>query len=80
MISTKKKLYVVTVEYEAYVLAEKYKDAENFARKIVDNEEPFINCIPVTGDPPNPLKWPLHCCIYHPDMDSYDLMVKEVLP
>jgi hypothetical protein len=80
MTEPKKKLYVVTVEYEAYVLAEEYEDAEDFAQKIVDNEEPFVNCIPVTGDPPNPLRWEPHCCIYHPDMDSYDLTVKEVLP
>ena len=68
-----KKLYVVTVEYQAYVLAEEYEDAKDFADMIVDNEDPFISCISVTEDEKNPLKWVTHACIYHPDQDTKDI-------
>lgn len=74
-----KKLYVVTVEYQAYVLAEEYEDAEDFHDKIVDNEDPFISCIRVTEDEKNPLKWVTHACIYHPDQDTKDISLWEVI-
>lgn len=75
---TQKKLYIVTVEYEAYVLAEDYEAAEDFAKEIVSTQEPFVDCLPVTGDPPNPLKWPPHCCIFHSEQDQRDILVSEV--
>jgi hypothetical protein len=74
-----KKLYVVKVEYEAYVLAEEYEDAEDFANQIVANEEPFVDCLLVTKDTPNPLKWPTHACIYHPDLDKRDIDLWKVI-
>jgi hypothetical protein len=74
-----KKLYVVKVEYEAYVLAEEYEDAEDFASEIVKNEEPFVDCARVTDDCPNPLKWVLHACIYHPEQNQRDIDLREVI-
>lgn len=74
-----KKLYVVKVEYEAYVLAEDYEDAEDFARQIVETEEPFVDCVRVSEDYPNPLKWPLHACIYHPEQDQRDITLGEII-
>jgi uncharacterized cysteine cluster protein YcgN (CxxCxxCC family) len=74
-----KKLYVVKVEYEAYVLAEEYEDAEDFAEEIVQNEEPFVDCIRVTEDTPNPLKWVTHACIYHSEQDQRDIDLWKVI-
>ena len=74
-----KKLYVVAVEYQAYVLAEEYEDAEDFYDKIVDNGNPFISCISVTKDEKNPLKWITHTCIYHPDQDTKGISLREVI-
>jgi len=80
MTDTTKKLYIVTVEFEAYVLAENSTEAESFAREIIANEEPFIGVLPVTGDPPNPLRWPADCCVYHSEQDQKDITVADVLP
>ena len=74
-----KKLYVVKVEYEAYVLAEEYEDAEDFAKEIIKTEEPFVDCTWVTENNRNPLKWPLHCCIYHPEQDQRDIDLWKVI-
>lgn len=80
MTEPKKKLYVVTVEFEAYVLAENSTEAESFAGEIIANEEPFFGVLPVTGDPPNPLRWDSHCCVYHSEQGQRDITVAEVLP
>jgi hypothetical protein len=74
-----KKLYVVTVEYQAYVLADEYEDAEDFAMNIVENEEPFVDCTQVTDDRPNPLGWVSHACIYHPEQNEQDTELWEVI-
>lgn len=74
-----KKLYVVRVEYEAYVLAEEYEDAEDFAETILKTEEPFVECIPVTSFCLNPLKWPSHACIYHSERDQRDIDLWKVI-
>jgi hypothetical protein len=74
-----KKLYVVKVEYEAYVLAEEYEDAEDFAEQITENEEPFVDCVRVTVDTPNPLKWVSHACIYHSEQDQRDIDLWKVI-
>lgn len=80
MTESKKKLYVVTVEYEAYVLAEDYEEAEDFAAKITQNEEPWVDCLPVTGNPPNPLRWEAQCCVYHSEQNQRDITVGDLLP
>jgi uncharacterized cysteine cluster protein YcgN (CxxCxxCC family) len=74
-----KKLYVVRVEYEAYVLAKDYEDARDFADQIADNEDPFVDCVQVTEDNPNPLKWVHHACIYHPEQDQRDIDLWKVI-
>ena len=74
-----KKLYVVRVEYEAYVLAEDYENARDFADQIADNEDPSVDCVQVTADCPNPLKWVHHACIYHPDQDQRDIDLWKVI-
>lgn len=79
MIAGNKKLYVVSVEYQAYVLAEDEKDAERFAQD-VQNEEPTVFAIEVSDDPPNPLRWYDSCLVYHQEMNQYDVTLREVLP
>ncbi len=74
-----KKLYVVKVEYEAYVLAEEYEDAEDFAREIVEWEQPFVDCTLVTKEFPNPLKWDSMCCIYHSEDKTRDIDLWKVV-
>ena len=74
-----KKLYVVKIEYEAYVLAEEYEDAKDFANEIIKNEEPFVDCTWVTEDNRNPLKWSSRCCIYHPEQDQQDIELWRVI-
>lgn len=79
MIASGKKLYVVSVEYQAYVLAENEKDAERFVQD-VQHEEPTVFAIEVSNDPPNPLHWDASCLVYHQNMDQYDVTLREVLP
>lgn len=74
-----KKLYVVKVEYEAYVLAEEYEDAEDLADEIVKNETPFVDCVRVTEDCPNPLRWDSLSCIYHPEQNQRDIDLWKVI-
>jgi hypothetical protein len=74
-----KKLYVVKVEYEAYVLAEEYEDAKDFANEILKYEEPFVDCTVVTEDNRNPLKWTSMCCLYHPEQDQRDIDLWKVI-
>ena len=74
-----KKLYVVKVEYEAYVLAEEYEDAEDFADQIIDNEDPFVDCVQVAEGNPNPLKWVSHARIYHPEQNERDIDLWKVI-
>jgi hypothetical protein len=60
---TDKKLYAVTVQYQAYVLAKSESDAQDFASKIASTEDyPKIFATEATG---NELGWSGHCCVYH---------------
>ena len=79
MSATNKKLYVVSVEYQAYVLAEDEKDAERFVQD-VQNEEPTVFAMEVSDDPPNPLYWDTSCLVYHQNTGQYDVTLREVLP
>lgn len=68
-----KKLYVVTVEYQAYVLAEDEAMAELLAEEIVKDETPEVRVLPVLEDHTNPLGWPRHALVYHHDQDIEDI-------
>ena len=72
---TAKKLYAVSVQYQAYVLAESDADAEDFAREITDTED--FQEISVVEATDNELGWSGDCCIYH--SGSGDIKLKEVL-
>lgn len=72
---TEKKLYAVTVQYQAYVLAESESEAEDFAGEISRTEDyPEIFAWEATG---NELGWSGDCCIYHDGPG--DIRLSEVL-
>jgi hypothetical protein len=60
---TKKKLYAVTVQYQAYVLAESESEAEDFASEITSTEDyTWISVAEANG---KELGWKGECCVYH---------------
>ena len=72
---TDKKLYTVTVEYRAYVLAESESEAEDFASEITSNEDyPWISVAEANG---KELGWTGDCCVYH--NGTGDIRLSEVL-
>jgi hypothetical protein len=72
---TNKKLYAVSVHYQAYVLAESESEAKDFAKEIADTEDyPEISAIEATG---NELGWSGDCCVYH--NGGGDIRLNEVL-
>ncbi len=72
---TDKKLYTVTVEYQAYVLAESESEAEDFANEIVRTEDyPWISVTEANG---KELGWNGECCVYH--NGTGDIRLSEVL-
>jgi len=68
-----KKLYVVTVEYQAYVLAEDETVAELLAEEISNEEVPEVRVSPVSENKSNPLGWPLHALVYLYDQNTEDI-------
>lgn len=71
-----KNLYVVRVQYQAYVLAESEAEAEGFAREISNTEDyPEVYAVQARG---NELGWSEECCIYH--NGPGDIRLGEVLP
>lgn len=72
-----KKLFLVTLQYQAYVLAEDDCDAEDFTGDITDNERPKIKVEEVRL---NVLRWPGHACVYHAEQYDRDIKVEECLP
>ena len=58
-----KKLYVVEINYQAYVWAEDDSEAEDFANEIVDTERPSIRSEEVK-EGKNPLSWEDYCLVY----------------
>jgi hypothetical protein len=68
----KKKLYVVKINYQAYVWAEDDCEAEDFADEIVANERPSIWTEEVKQGK-NPLSWQFHCLVYHDGPEEIDI-------
>ena len=74
-----KKLYIVSVEYQAYVLAKNSDEAEEQSAKIARNEDPTVWSLEVSDDPKNPLNWSSHACIYHSKDDMQDIDLWKVI-
>ena len=74
---TNKKLFLVTIQYCAYVLADDDHDAEDFTKDIVDNERPTVE---VEEFRSNVLQWPQYACVYHADQFDRDIKVSDVFP
>ena len=70
-----KKLYVVEINYQAYVWAEDDSEAEDFANEIVANELPSIWSQEV-GEGKNPLSWRSHCLVYS---DGPEIEIGQIL-
>lgn len=58
-----KKLYVVEINYQAYVWAEDDSEVEDFANEIVATERPSIWSEEVK-EGKNPLSWEADCLVY----------------
>ena len=74
---TNKKLFLVTLQYQAYVLADDDYDAEDFTGDITDNERPRAKVEEVRS---NVLRWPGHACVYHAEQYDRDIRVEECFP
>ena len=72
-----KKVFLVTLQYCAYVLAEDDYDAENLAHLVADDERPSIEVEEVRS---NVLSWPLHACVYHAEQMDRDIMISDIFP
>lgn len=71
-----KKLYEVHVLHKAYVLAEDERDAEEYAREIVHNEDREVEVYEVKKG--NPLGWFPGSLVYHEGTE--DIEISSVLP
>jgi hypothetical protein len=69
-----KKLYQVTVEFEAYVWAEDEFEADGYAGEISGNETPHITVTEAGGR--NLLGWTDGCAVYHDD--EGDVYLRDV--
>ena len=72
-----KKVFLVTLQYRAYVLAEDDYDAEDLAHLVTNDERPLVEVEEVRS---NVLSWPLHACVYHAEQMDRDIMISEVFP
>lgn len=70
-----KKLYVVEVNYQAYVWAEDDCEAEDFANEIVSTEKPSIWSQEVEAGK-NPLSWQRHYLVY---TDGPEIEIGKIL-
>lgn len=77
IMSTNKKLFLVTLQYRAYVLADDDYDAEDFTGDITDNERPTVEVEEVRS---NVLQWPQYACVYHADQFDRDIKIADVFP
>jgi len=74
---TNKKLFLVTLQYRGYVLAEDDFDAEDIGLSIAEDERPTVEVEEVRS---NVLRWPQHACVYHAEQMDRDITVADVFP
>lgn len=67
-----KKVFMVTVKYHGYVVADDEYDAEDIALDIPMDEKPSVDVVEVQS---NVLRWPSHACVYH--AEQRDITVSE---
>ena len=73
--NTNKKLFLVTLQYRGYVLAEDDFDAEDIGLSVVEDERPTVEVEEVKT---NVLRWPQHACVYHAEQMDLDITVADV--
>lgn len=72
-----KKLFLVTLQYRGYVLAEDDFDAEDIGSYIVEDERPTVE---VEEARSNILRWPQNACVYHAEQMDRDITIADVFP
>ena len=72
-----KKLFLATLQYQVYVLADDGNEVEEFTRDITEIERPTVEVEEVQS---NVLKWEQNACIYHADQDDRDIKISDVFP
>lgn len=77
MNTTTKKVFLVTLQYRGYVLANDDFDAEGIGMYIAEDERPLIEVEEVRS---NVLRWPNHFCVYHEEQMDRDITVADCFP
>lgn len=72
-----KKIFMVTLQYRGYVIADDDFDAEDIALSNLKDEHPVAEVEEVRA---NVLRWPRHACVYHADQNERDITVGECFP
>lgn len=72
-----KKVFLVTLQYRGYVLADDDFDAEDIGLSIAEHERPLIEVEEVRS---NILQWPQHACVYHAEQLDRDITIASVFP
>jgi hypothetical protein len=72
-----KKVFLVTLQYRAYVVAEDDYNAEDLAHLVPEDERPSVEVEEVRS---NVLSWPLHACVYHEEQMDHDIMISDIFP
>lgn len=72
-----KKLFLVTLQYRGYVLADDDYDAEDIGLSIAQDERPTVEVEEVRS---NVLRWPSHACVYHAEQMDRDITVDDCFP
>ena len=72
-----KKVFLVTLQYRGYVVADDDYDAEDIGLSIAQDERPTVEVEEVRS---NVLRWPSHACVYHAEQMDRDITVANVFP
>ena len=72
-----KKVFLVTLQYRGYVVADDDYDAEDIGLSIAQDERPTVEVEEVRS---NVLRWPSHACVYHAEQMAQDITVADCFP
>ena len=72
-----KKIFLVTLQYRGYVVADDDYDAEDIGLSIAQDERPTVEVEEVRS---NVLRWPSHACVYHAEQMDQDITVADCFP
>lgn len=72
-----KKIFLVTLQYRGYVVANDDHDAEDIGLYIAEDKRPTVEVEEVRS---NVLRWPGHACVYHAEQMDRDITVDDCFP